>query len=120
MNGKMEGVTLVADWDPKPGFKLGAKDIEGRQTYLGSLVWRNPRLEIREYNIPTPGDDLTGNMLDWQGRIWVTTAGTGGPARVGVINRAKSTDGAPSVKWLLLNSDEVIRNTFAGCVMRDV
>ena len=57
MKGKMEGVTLVADWDPKPGFKLGAKDIEGRQTYLGSQVWRNPRLEIREYDIPTPGDD---------------------------------------------------------------
>ena len=57
MNGKMEGVTLVADWDPKPGFKLGAKDIEGRQTYLGSLVWRNPRLEIREFDIPTPGED---------------------------------------------------------------
>jgi (R,R)-butanediol dehydrogenase/meso-butanediol dehydrogenase/diacetyl reductase len=57
MKGKMEGVTLVADWDPKPGFRLGAKDIEGRQTYLGSLVWRNPRLEIREYDIPTPGDD---------------------------------------------------------------
>ena len=57
MKGKMEGVTLVADWDPKPGFKLGAKDIEGRQTYLGSQVWRNPRLEIREYNIPTPGED---------------------------------------------------------------
>jgi threonine dehydrogenase-like Zn-dependent dehydrogenase len=57
MKGKMEGVTLVADWDPKPGFKLGAKDIAGRQTYLGSLVWRNPRLEIREYDIPTPGED---------------------------------------------------------------
>ncbi|HQN05622.1 MAG TPA: scyllo-inosose 3-dehydrogenase [Anaerolineaceae bacterium] len=57
MKGKMEGVTLVADWDPKPGFKLGSKDIEGRQTYLGSLVWRNPRLEIREYDIPTPGED---------------------------------------------------------------
>ncbi|MCD6344281.1 MAG: alcohol dehydrogenase catalytic domain-containing protein [Anaerolineae bacterium] len=53
----MKGVTLVADWDPKPTFKLGAKDIEGRQTYLGSLVWRNPRLEIREYDIPTPGPD---------------------------------------------------------------
>ncbi len=57
MKGTMQGVTLVADWDPKPGFKLGAKDIEGRQTYLGSLVWRNPRLEIREYPIPTPADD---------------------------------------------------------------
>ena len=57
MNGKMQGVTLVADWNPKPGFKLGAKDIEGRQTYLGSQVWRNPRLEIREYDIPTPGPE---------------------------------------------------------------
>ncbi len=57
MKGKMQGVTLVADWAPKPGFKLGAKDIEGRQTYLGSLVWKNPRLEIREYDIPTPGPD---------------------------------------------------------------
>jgi threonine dehydrogenase-like Zn-dependent dehydrogenase len=57
MKGKMQGVTLVADWDPKPNFKLGAKDIDGRQTYLGSLVYRNPRLEIREYDIPTPGPD---------------------------------------------------------------
>jgi threonine dehydrogenase-like Zn-dependent dehydrogenase len=57
MNGKMPGVTLVADWDPKPGFRLGAKDIQGKQTYLGSQVWRHPRLEIREYDIPTPGPE---------------------------------------------------------------
>jgi threonine dehydrogenase-like Zn-dependent dehydrogenase len=57
MQGKMKGVTLVADWDPKPIFKLGTKDIDGCQTYLGSLVWRHPRLEIREYDIPTPGPD---------------------------------------------------------------
>jgi threonine dehydrogenase-like Zn-dependent dehydrogenase len=57
MKGKMAGVTLVADWAPKPDFKLGAKDIEFRQTYLGSRVWRNPRLEMREYDIPTPGED---------------------------------------------------------------
>ena len=55
MQGKMKGVTLFADWDPRPGFKLGPKDIEGRQTYLGSRVWRNPRLEIVEHDIPTPG-----------------------------------------------------------------
>jgi len=55
MKGKMQGVTLVADWDPKPDFILGSKDIESCQTYLGSLVWRKPRLEIREYDIPTPG-----------------------------------------------------------------
>ena len=54
MKGKMQGMTLIADWQPKPGFRLGAKDIEGRQTYLGSLVWRNPRLEMREITYPTP------------------------------------------------------------------
>ncbi len=57
MKGKMPGVTLVADWDPRPGFRLGSKDIEGRQSYLGSHVWRNPRLEIREYDIPAPGPE---------------------------------------------------------------
>lgn len=55
MEGKMKGVTLFADWEPKPDFKLGPKDIEGRQAYLGSKVWRNPRLEIIEYDIPKPG-----------------------------------------------------------------
>jgi threonine dehydrogenase-like Zn-dependent dehydrogenase len=57
MTGKMKGVTLIADWDPKPGFKLGSKDIQGRQTYLGSLVWRNPKIEIREVDVPTPGPE---------------------------------------------------------------
>jgi threonine dehydrogenase-like Zn-dependent dehydrogenase len=55
MEGKMKGVTLFADWEPRPDFELGPKDIEGRQTYLGSRVWRNPRIEIVEYDIPKPG-----------------------------------------------------------------
>lgn len=57
MDKKMRGVTLIADWDPKPGFKLGPKDIDKRQTYLGSQVYRNPRIEIREYDIPRPGPE---------------------------------------------------------------
>ena len=55
MEGKMRGVTLFADWDPRPDFELGPKDIEGKQTYLGSRVWRNPKVEIVEYDIPKPG-----------------------------------------------------------------
>ena len=55
MKGKMRGVTLSADWDPRPDFVLGSKDIEGKQTYLGSRVWRNPRVDIVEYDIPKPG-----------------------------------------------------------------
>ncbi|GAW94107.1 scyllo-inosose 3-dehydrogenase [Calderihabitans maritimus] len=55
MAKKMRGVVLHADWDPKPEFKLGPKDIEGRQTYLGSKVWRNPRVVIEERDVPKPG-----------------------------------------------------------------
>jgi scyllo-inosose 3-dehydrogenase len=57
MEEKMKGVTLVADWDPKLEFTPGKKDIEGKQTYLGSKVWRNPKLEIREYDVPEPGPE---------------------------------------------------------------
>jgi threonine dehydrogenase-like Zn-dependent dehydrogenase len=53
----MRTVNLVADWDPKPGFKLGAKDIEGKLTYLGSKVWRNPRTEIIKKEVPKPGPE---------------------------------------------------------------
>jgi len=51
----MKTVTLFADWKPKPGFKLGSKDIEGKLTYLGSKVWRNPRIEMVEKAVPDPG-----------------------------------------------------------------
>lgn len=51
----MKTVTLFADWDPKPEFKLGLKDIEGKLTYLGSKVWRNPYFKIVEKDVPVPG-----------------------------------------------------------------
>jgi scyllo-inosose 3-dehydrogenase len=51
----MKTVTLNANWDPKPGFKLGSKDIDGKLTYLGSKVWRNPRIEMVEKKVPVPG-----------------------------------------------------------------
>lgn len=57
MKGKMKGVTLFAEWDPTEEYRLGAKDIEKRQTYLGSKVWRHPRIEIFDYEIPQPGPD---------------------------------------------------------------
>jgi len=55
MKGKMQGLTLNADWVPRQGFTFGSKDIEGRKAYLGSRVWKNPKLEMREYDIPSPG-----------------------------------------------------------------
>jgi threonine dehydrogenase-like Zn-dependent dehydrogenase len=51
----MKAVRLHAEWSPKPDFRLGAKDIDGIQTYLGSKVWRNPVLKIKEVAAPEPG-----------------------------------------------------------------
>jgi threonine dehydrogenase-like Zn-dependent dehydrogenase len=48
----MKAVQLNATWDPKPDFKLGAKDIDGKLSYLGSKVWRYPKVEVVEK--PTP------------------------------------------------------------------
>lgn len=55
---KMKGVTLFADWCRKPGFKLGFKDIEGVQTYLGNKVWKNPRVDIVGYDVPVPSEGV--------------------------------------------------------------
>jgi threonine dehydrogenase-like Zn-dependent dehydrogenase len=57
MEKTMMGVTLEAKWDPRPGFRLGKKDIQGKQTYLGSQVWRYPELFIKEHEVPRPGPD---------------------------------------------------------------
>ncbi len=53
--GKMRAVTLVADWEPRSDFDLGAKDVEGKLSYLGSKVWRNPTLNIVEKDVPEIG-----------------------------------------------------------------
>jgi threonine dehydrogenase-like Zn-dependent dehydrogenase len=97
MEGKMRGVTLFADWDPKPDFVLGPKDIEGKQTYLGSRVWRNPRVEIVEHEIPKPGprevllevkacgicgSDVHMAQMDDEGYMWYPGL-TGFPAILG-------------------------------------
>lgn len=49
---KMKAVVLSARWEPGENFKPGAKDIEGKLTYLGSKVWREPTLEIVEKDLP--------------------------------------------------------------------
>jgi threonine dehydrogenase-like Zn-dependent dehydrogenase len=53
----MRAVQLNAKWDPKSDFKLGAKDIEGKLTYLGSQVWRHPKVEIVEKPKPEFGPE---------------------------------------------------------------
>ena len=51
----MKSVVLSADWSPKPGFKLGPKDIDGKLSYLGSYVWRYPKLSVDEKEFPEIG-----------------------------------------------------------------
>lgn len=53
----MKAVQLNAQWDPKPDFKLGAKDIDGKLTYLGSKVWRHPKVEIVDKPKPEIGQE---------------------------------------------------------------
>lgn len=49
----MKAVELDAKWDPKPGFKLGSKDIDGKLTYLGSQVWKNPEMKLVDREKPS-------------------------------------------------------------------
>lgn len=49
----MKAVQLDAKWSPKPEFKLGAKDVEGKLTYLGSLVWKEPKISVIEKGKPS-------------------------------------------------------------------
>jgi len=82
---KMKNVVLSAKWDPKKSFELGLKDVEGKLTYLGSQVWRNPGLKIVEKDIPeiNPtevlikvkvcgicGSDVHMAQSDEEGYIW--------------------------------------------------
>lgn len=48
----MKAVRLHAKWDPRPGFVLGPKDVEGKLTWLGSKVWRYPEVRVEE--VPEP------------------------------------------------------------------
>ncbi|MFX0099023.1 MAG: scyllo-inosose 3-dehydrogenase [Candidatus Hodarchaeota archaeon] len=85
MDEKMKAVRLYADWDPKPGFKLGYKDIDKKLTYLGSQVWRNPKIKIEDVPVPTVGpsevlievkrcgicgSDVHMNQANDEGYIW--------------------------------------------------
>jgi len=53
----MKTATLFAEWKPKPEFRLGSKDIDKKLTYLGSKVWKNPRIEIVEKDVPKCGPE---------------------------------------------------------------
>ena len=105
----MKAVRLYADWDPKPDFKLGAKDIDKKQTYLGSKVWRNPRMKIEEVPVPKPGpgqvlvqvkacgicgSDVHMAQADAEGYIWYPGL-TGFPCTLGHEMSGVVVEGGP-------------------------
>ena len=49
----MKAVELRAKWAPKADFKLGPKDTDGKLTYLGSQVWKEPSVSVVEKDIPS-------------------------------------------------------------------
>lgn len=53
----MKAVVLTAEWSPRKDFQLGKKDVDGKLTYLGSRVWRHPKLEINDIPKPSLKDD---------------------------------------------------------------
>ena len=53
----MKTVTLSGNWQPQPGFKLGRKDVEGKRTYLGSQVWKDPQINIADKAVPSIGPE---------------------------------------------------------------
>jgi len=52
----MKAVELSAKWDPKPSFMIGTKDIEGKLTYLGSQVWKDPQVRLIDKTKPSIRD----------------------------------------------------------------
>ncbi|MHA1323947.1 MAG: scyllo-inosose 3-dehydrogenase [Candidatus Helarchaeota archaeon] len=53
----MRAIELTAEWAPKDTFRLGAKDIDGKLTYLGSQVWRNAQVRVVEKERPNISPD---------------------------------------------------------------
>ncbi len=53
----MKGLVLDAKWDPKPDYKLSDFERSTGKAITGSSVWRDPKLEVREWEMPKPGDN---------------------------------------------------------------
>lgn len=53
----MKALTLHAEWEPKPEYKLTEREIATRKPRNGAMVWKNPRIRIDDTPDPTPKDD---------------------------------------------------------------
>lgn len=53
----MRALTLMADWQPRPGYLPTPTEQATRTAQSGSQVWHNPRIVIGDAPDPTPKDD---------------------------------------------------------------
>ncbi len=49
----MKAVRLHAQWNPRPEYSPGPKDIEGKACWLGSKVWKDPQVAVEDVPVPT-------------------------------------------------------------------
>jgi hypothetical protein len=53
----MRALIAEADWAPRSNYPLSDHEKESRHVVVGSQVWRNPRLEIRDIPMPSIAED---------------------------------------------------------------
>jgi len=51
----MHAAVLEADWKPRPGYKTSATEEKTHRTYFGAQVWHNPRIVIKDIEMPRMG-----------------------------------------------------------------
>ncbi len=51
----MKGLVLDAKWDPRPDYAVSDWEKETGKAITGNSVWRNPKLEVRDWEDPKPG-----------------------------------------------------------------
>jgi hypothetical protein len=53
----MKALTLTADFAPKPEYKLNERERTTRRIQAGSMVWKNPKINVGQQPDPSPKDD---------------------------------------------------------------
>lgn len=53
----MQTFTVNAEWAPRRGYAISAREESLRRANCGSQVWRNPRFFLEEQPVPEIGDD---------------------------------------------------------------
>jgi len=53
----MKGLVLEAQWEPREGYVLSDFEKTTGKVITGSSVWRYPKLEVKNVEVPAPGPD---------------------------------------------------------------